>query len=276
MKAVIVGCGRVGALLATILDAAGNEVSVVDVSTVAFDRLPSGFRGQAIRGNGTDEAVLRRAGTAGADIFLAMTEGDNRNVMSAQLATEVFEVRTVIAKINDPVRAEAYAELGIATLCRTTLMSDAVLGVVGLPTSGAPAVRAPKGHHPGGEEHPLAAQDNGSANASSASSAPTSIARTVVAAAAGQPSPNARSAIMGSATPGRWEPLRASHSTPSAGSAVSANSAAASRSGPTSGTRSGQAPNARSGGDDPESAVDGSGVRRRWRIGGFRQLTGEG
>ena len=62
MKAVIVGCGRVGALLAATLDASGNDVSIIDLSTTAFDRLPSDFRGDAIRGNGTDEAVLRRAG----------------------------------------------------------------------------------------------------------------------------------------------------------------------------------------------------------------------
>ena len=94
-------------------------------STRAFERLPSSFAGVAIRGDGTDEDVLRRAGLEGADVFLALTEGDNRNVMAAQLAVEAFEIPQVIAKINDPVRADAYAELGIATLCRTGLMLDA-------------------------------------------------------------------------------------------------------------------------------------------------------
>jgi trk system potassium uptake protein len=155
MKVVIVGCGRVGALLAATLDAAGEDVSIIDLSTLAFDRLPSTFKGQAIRGNGTDEAVLRRAGTESADLFLAMTEGDNRNVMSAQLATEMFRVGRVVAKINDPVRAEAYADLGIATVCRTNLMTDAILGYMGLPDSGMPDVRAARGQHPGAN-HPLA------------------------------------------------------------------------------------------------------------------------
>jgi trk/ktr system potassium uptake protein len=150
VKAVIVGCGRVGALIAATLDATGYEVIIIDLSTLAFDRLPEDFKGTAIRGNGTDEAVLRRAGVQNADLFLALTEGDNRNVMSAQIAAEVFDARRVIAKVNDPVRAEAYAELGIATICRTNLMTDAVLEYVGLPTSGAPGVRLPAGQHPGG------------------------------------------------------------------------------------------------------------------------------
>ena len=147
MKAVIVGCGRVGALLAATLDQSGHDVSVIDVSTTAFDRLPSSFRGSAIRGNGTDEAVLRRAGAQDCDLFLALTEGDNRNVMSAQLAAEVFGARRSVAKINDPVRAQAYAELGVATICRTNLMADAILGYAGLPGSGAPGIQTPMGGH---------------------------------------------------------------------------------------------------------------------------------
>ena len=128
MKIVIVGCGRVGASAAELWDAAGHEVIVLDISTRAFERLPSSFGGTAIRGDGTDEDVLRRAGAEGADVFLALTEGDNRNVMSAQLAVEALGIARVIAKINDPVRAAAYAELGIATLCRTGLMVDAING----------------------------------------------------------------------------------------------------------------------------------------------------
>ena len=101
----------------------------------------------AIRGDGTDEDVLRRAGAEGADVFLALTEGDNRNVMAAQLAVEALGVERVIAKINDPLRAKAYAELGIATLCRTGLMADAVDRYLGLPPTGLPGMLAPTGHH---------------------------------------------------------------------------------------------------------------------------------
>jgi len=153
VKIVIVGCGRVGASAADQYDRAGHEVIVLDSSTSAFDRLPSSFGGRAIRGDGTDEDVLRRAGAEGADVFLALTEGDNRNVMSAQLAIEALEVRRVIAKINDPVRAAAYAELGIATLCRTGLMVDAMDGFLELPLSGLPGLNPPSGHHDGSSHH---------------------------------------------------------------------------------------------------------------------------
>jgi trk system potassium uptake protein TrkA len=155
MKIVIVGCGRVGASAAELWDKAGHDVIVVDSSTRAFERLPSSFGGNAVRGDGTDEDVLRRAGIEGADVFLALTEGDNRNVMAAQLAVEAFEVPRVIAKINDPVRSAAYAELGIGTLCRTGLMVDAVSAHLGFPPSGLAGMLAPSGHHPGGDHHPL-------------------------------------------------------------------------------------------------------------------------
>lgn len=146
MKFVIVGCGRVGAALAEAFDNAGHEVLVVDLSTRAFDRLSGEFKGQALRGDGTDEDVLRRAGAEGADVFLALTEGDNRNVMAAQVAMEKLEVGKAIAKINDPVRAAAYADLGIATLCRTTMQADAVLGFLGFVSTGMPSVMAAVPH----------------------------------------------------------------------------------------------------------------------------------
>ena len=149
MKYVIVGCGRVGAALAEAFDNAGHEVLVVDTSTRAFDRLSGEFKGQALRGDGTDEDVLRRAGAEGADVFLALTEGDNRNVMAAQVAMEKLSVGKAVAKINDPVRAAAYADLGIATICRTTMQADAILGFLGFGSMGMPSVIAPVPHvHP--------------------------------------------------------------------------------------------------------------------------------
>ena len=146
MKIVIVGCGRVGAALAEAFDNGGHDVVVLDTSTRAFDRLSEEFKGQAIRGDGTDEDVLRKAGVEGADVLLAFTEGDNRNVMAAQVAVEKLAVGKAIAKINDPVRAAAYAELGIATVCRTTMQTDAVLAYLDLGKTGMPSVIAPVPH----------------------------------------------------------------------------------------------------------------------------------
>jgi trk system potassium uptake protein len=150
---VIVGCGRVGAALAETFDRGGHRVVILDKSTRSFEKLPSSFGGEAIRGDGTDEDILRRAGAEDADLFIALTEGDNRNIMAAQLAVEALSAKRVVAKINDPVRATAYAELGIATICRTGLMMDAINVYLGLPPSGVAGMLEPTGHHPGGEHH---------------------------------------------------------------------------------------------------------------------------
>jgi trk system potassium uptake protein TrkA len=151
MRIVIVGCGRVGSTLAENLDASGHEVIILDVKTAAFDRLPETFKGAAIRGDGTDEEVLKSAGAQGADIFLSLTEGDNRNIMAAQLAMETLGIAQVIAKINDPVRAAAYAELGVVTLCRTNIMVDQVANFLNLPMQTGPGIDLPATP---GHEHP--------------------------------------------------------------------------------------------------------------------------
>jgi trk system potassium uptake protein TrkA len=151
MRIVIVGCGRVGSTLAENLDAAGHEVIILDVKTAAFDRLPETFKGAAVRGDGTDEEVLKAAGAQGADIFLSLTEGDNRNIMAAQVATESLAIPQVIAKINDPVRAAAYAELGVVTLCRTNIMVDTVAKHLNLPMQIGPGIDIPETP---GHEHP--------------------------------------------------------------------------------------------------------------------------
>ena len=90
MRTVIIGSGRVGAGLAGTLSKLGHEVTILDIRTDAFRRLDPDFPGQALRGDGTDEATLRRAGAEGADWFFALTNGDNRNVLAAQLAAETF------------------------------------------------------------------------------------------------------------------------------------------------------------------------------------------
>jgi trk system potassium uptake protein TrkA len=149
MRTIIVGCGRVGAGLAGRLADSGDEVTIIDLKTDAFDRLPEGFSGNAVRADGTDDDVLRRIGIEGSDRFFALTEGDNRNILAAQLAAETFSVPVVVAKVNDPVRAKAYAAMGIAIICRTDMMVESMTGFLGLPMdTSAMRVIAPTGHHP--------------------------------------------------------------------------------------------------------------------------------
>jgi len=148
MRAVIVGCGRVGAGLAERLAREGHDVTIIDNNTEAFSRLEPDFPGQAIRADGTDEDVLRRVGTDTTDWFFALTEGDNRNAFAAQMARETFGVKNVVAKVNDPVRAEAYTQLGLATICRTRLLVDALAQYSGLPADpGASGVREVERQH---------------------------------------------------------------------------------------------------------------------------------
>jgi len=143
---VIVGCGRVGAFLAGQLDKAGHAVTIVDLDRASFVHLPGDFRGTTLLGNGTDLDVLRTAGIDKADAVLALTQGDNRNLMAAQVARQIFGVKRVIAKVNDPIRAALYRSHEISTVSRTTilgtlleamLMGDAEVGKVLLEKSKA-------------------------------------------------------------------------------------------------------------------------------------------
>src|SRR5438093_629201 len=102
-------------------------VTVSDVDQRAFNRLPSTFGGVTVRGSGTDEDILRGAGADMADLLMALTEGDNRNSLGAQLGKHIFGIPRVIAKINDPLRAEAYRTLGLETMCRTVAIADALV-----------------------------------------------------------------------------------------------------------------------------------------------------
>jgi len=121
MRIVILGCGRVGSALALFMDREGHEVAIIDRDSSAFRRIPPGFKGQTIRGLGIDEAILRSAGIERADCFAALTNGDNTNIMAAQMAKVLFKVSRVVARVYDPIRAGAYHELGIDTLCTTVI-----------------------------------------------------------------------------------------------------------------------------------------------------------
>lgn len=126
MNVVIMGCGRVGSRLAARLDRAGHTVSVIDTNSAQFKRLPDSFRGTTVIGTGIDEDVLRAAGIERADAFVAVTEGDNRNIMASQVAREMFNVPEVITRIYDPVREDIYRGLGLDTICPTVLVSDLI------------------------------------------------------------------------------------------------------------------------------------------------------
>jgi trk system potassium uptake protein TrkA len=138
MRVIVVGSGRVGAGLASQLAEEGHEVVILDTRTEAFRRLAPGFSGQALRGDGTDESVLLRAGAHEAQWFFALTNGDNRNILASQLAKQTFGIPHVLCKINDPVRSKAYATLGIDTINRTDMMIDSIGRYMGKPAvSGA-------------------------------------------------------------------------------------------------------------------------------------------
>jgi len=123
MKVVIMGCGRVGSQLAALLDNEEHTVTILDTNDYSFRRLPSTFNGTALLGDGTDEETLRKAGLEEADAFVAVTQGDNRNVMAAQIAKHIFNVPKVICRIYDPLRQELYNTLGIEAFSPTTIFS---------------------------------------------------------------------------------------------------------------------------------------------------------
>jgi trk system potassium uptake protein TrkA len=124
MKIIIMGCGRVGARLASLLDEDGHQVTVLDNDTYSFRRLPPSFSGTALYGNGIDEEALKKAGIEEADIFIALTQGDNRNVMSCQIAKHIFKVPRVVCRIYDPLREEMYSALGLETLSPTKIFAQ--------------------------------------------------------------------------------------------------------------------------------------------------------
>jgi trk system potassium uptake protein len=128
MKIVIVGCGRVGANLAILMardPKQANEVIIIDQNSDAFERLGQDPKGRikTVIGDGIDEDVLRRAGLGGADAFVAVTAGDNRNIMAAQIAKHTFHVPKVLCRIYDPIRQATYKQLGLDSISPTVLQA---------------------------------------------------------------------------------------------------------------------------------------------------------
>jgi len=123
MYVIIVGCGRVGSELAKLLSAEGHNVVVIDKVQSSFERLGGSFNGLTLTGNGFDIALLKQAGIEKADAFCVVTNGDNTNLISAQVAKKMFKVPKVIARIYDPQRAHIYAALGLDIISGTILFA---------------------------------------------------------------------------------------------------------------------------------------------------------
>lgn len=136
MHAIIVGCGRVGSTVARELDANGHEVVVIDRKSSAFRRLGESFGGRTITGVGFDRDVLHSAGITADSAVMAVTNGDNSNILITRVARELFGVDKVVARIYDPKRAAIYERLGISTVATVAWASARVLQLV-LPTHGA-------------------------------------------------------------------------------------------------------------------------------------------
>jgi trk system potassium uptake protein TrkA len=142
---VIMGCGRVGTTIAASLEAAGHSVAVVDQDKDAFRRLPPNFAGTQVIGVGFDRDTLVEAGIEQADAFVAVSSGDNSNIISARVARETFGVDNVVARIYDPRRAEVYSRLGIPTVATVRWTADEMLRRL-IPEGARSAWSDPTGH----------------------------------------------------------------------------------------------------------------------------------
>jgi len=139
MNVIVVGCGRVGSQLATLLSVEGHNVVVIDKDPEAFKRLGTLFNGVTLRGLGFDEEVLVEAGVEDADAFAAVTDLDNTNLMAAEVARKIFDVEHVVARLYNPLRERTYQQLGLDYVCGTTLVAEVLLD----------KIKAGHGHHVG-------------------------------------------------------------------------------------------------------------------------------
>ena len=121
---VIVGCGRLGSILANGLSNEGHLVVVIDRDESTFESLSPDFSGFRVEGDATQMAALREAKLDKADVFIATTHEDNINLMVAQIARKIFNVPHVLARVFDPRREQVYAQLGIETICPTSVAAE--------------------------------------------------------------------------------------------------------------------------------------------------------
>ncbi len=137
MKAVILGCGRVGSMLSKLLTENKWDVSVVDANPDAFANLGDNFPGQQINGRITDEEILKAGGIESADLVVVLTSDDIANLMAAQIARQIFKKEMVLVRVRDPIKAGAYQELGLKTICPTDIELGMILKELGIRTKKA-------------------------------------------------------------------------------------------------------------------------------------------
>lgn len=167
MHVVVMGCGRVGTLIAQRLEEAGHTVAIIDQNREAFRRLGPNFQGITLTGVGFDRDILIQAGIERADAFAAVSNGDNSNILAARVARENFGVANVVARIYDPGRAEIYQRLGIPTVATVIWTADQILrrlnpeGSLSEWQDASGIIRLAEVHlHPGWYGHPASLVEN--------------------------------------------------------------------------------------------------------------------
>jgi trk system potassium uptake protein len=144
MKALIIGCGRVGSTIALQLLHEDWDVTVVDENEDALSRLGINWPGSFLVGHGMDADLLREAGIEEADAVVVATDGDNTNIVIGQVAQKRFDVRCVVVRVLDPARAKFYAERGLDTVCPTSVAIDRLMDAAR--TCAIPAATAAEGN----------------------------------------------------------------------------------------------------------------------------------
>jgi trk system potassium uptake protein TrkA len=130
MKAIVIGCGRVGATVAIQLAASGWDVTAIDEKEDSLGRLGDSWTGGFVVGHGMDQQLLRDAGIEDADAVVVTTNGDNTNIVIAQVAQKHFQVPTVVVRFLDPARAQFYAERGLRVVCPTSSAIETLVEAV--------------------------------------------------------------------------------------------------------------------------------------------------
>ncbi len=127
MRFIIGGCGRVGAQLAEMLSLDRQEVRVIDTEPRSFERLSKAFRGEAVLGEAFDGETLEKAGIGGAEVFAAVTNYDNTNLMAAEVAEHIYHVPRTVARLYNPDKEGTYQALGMDYICGTREVARAVM-----------------------------------------------------------------------------------------------------------------------------------------------------